>query len=51
MIELNPHYKELKDSYLFRRIGAKTEAYCAAHPGTKLLRMGIGDVSLPSRPP
>ena len=50
MIELNPHYAELKDSYLFRRIGAKTEAYCAAHPGTKLLRMGIGDVSLPLAP-
>ena len=50
MIELNPHYAELKDSYLFRRIAAKTEAYCAAHPGTRLLRMGIGDVSLPLAP-
>ena len=25
MIELNPHYAELKNSYLFRRIAAKTE--------------------------
>ncbi|MBQ3707429.1 MAG: LL-diaminopimelate aminotransferase [Clostridia bacterium] len=50
MIELNPHYAELKDSYLFRRIAAETEAYCREHPGTRLLRMGIGDVSLPLAP-
>ncbi|MCR4906770.1 MAG: LL-diaminopimelate aminotransferase [Clostridiales bacterium] len=50
MIELNPHYAELKDSYLFRRIAAETEAYCREHPGTHLLRMGIGDVSLPLAP-
>ena len=47
MIRLNMHYGELKDSYLFYHIAQKTKAYMEAHPGTKLLRMGIGDVSLP----
>ena len=47
MIKPNMHYGELKDSYLFYNIAQKTKAYEQEHPGTKLLRMGIGDVSLP----
>ena len=50
MIELNRHYAELKDSYLFYNIAQKTKAYLAAHPGTHLLRLGIGDVSQPLCP-
>jgi LL-diaminopimelate aminotransferase len=50
MIEVNPHYAELKDSYLFYNISQKVAAYSAAHPGVRLLRMGIGDVSLPLCP-
>lgn len=37
----------MKDSYLFYNIAQKTKAYVEQHPGTKLLRIGIGDVSLP----
>ena len=47
MIRPNMHYSELKDSYLFYNIAQKTKAYVEQHPGVKLLRMGIGDVSLP----
>ena len=47
MIRLNMHYSELEDSYLFYNIAQKTKAYIEQHPGVKLLRMGIGDVSLP----
>ncbi|MDO4796536.1 MAG: LL-diaminopimelate aminotransferase [Coriobacteriales bacterium] len=47
MIVPNKHYAELKDSYLFAHIAQKVSAYEQAHPGTRLLRMGIGDVSLP----
>lgn len=47
MIRPNKYYSELKDSYLFYNIAQKTKAYIEQHPGTKLLRMGIGDVSLP----
>ena len=43
----NMHYADLKDSYLFFHIAQKTKAYLEAHPGTRLYRMGIGDVSLP----
>ena len=47
MIRPNMYYKELKDSYLFYNIAQKTKAYEEQHPGVKLLKMGIGDVSLP----
>ena len=41
MLKPNPHYADLKDSYLFYNIAQKTKAYCDAHPGTRLLRLGI----------
>ena len=47
MIELNNHYNNLKDSYLFYNIAQKTKAYLEKNPDKKLYRMGIGDVSLP----
>ncbi len=47
MITPNRHYAELKDSYLFARIAQKVSDYQAHHPDAHLLRMGIGDVSLP----
>ena len=47
MIRPNMHYSELEDSYLFYNIAQKTKAYVEEHQGTKLLKMGIGDVSLP----
>ena len=50
MIYLNKNYAELKDSYLFAGIAKKTQAYLDSHPGQKLYRMGIGDVSQPLCP-
>lgn len=47
MVKPNAHYRELQSSYLFYNISLKTKAYCEAHPGTKLLRLGVGDVTLP----
>ena len=47
MIHPNLFYQDLKDSYLFYNISQKVGVYLDAHPGTKLYRMGIGDVSLP----
>ena len=47
MLKPNPHYAQLKDSYLFYNIAQKVKAYQAEHPGQRLLRLGIGDVSLP----
>ena len=50
MLALNRHYNELQDSYLFARIAEKTAAFLREHPGERLLRMGIGDVSQPLCP-
>ena len=50
MLKPNLHYAGLKESYLFAGIAKKTQAYLAGHPGAKLLRMGIGDVSQPLCP-
>lgn len=47
MLKPNLNYRNLEDSYLFYNIRRKTDAYLTAHPGTKLYRMGIGDVTLP----
>ena len=43
----NINYSQLKDSYLFYHIAQKTGAYLEEHPGARLYRMGIGDVSRP----
>ena len=47
MLAPNMRYAELKDSYLFNTIYKKTDEYLTAHPGKQVLRMGVGDVSLP----
>ena len=41
------NYANLKDSYLFFNIAGKTDAYLEIHSSQRLLRLGIGDVSLP----
>lgn len=47
MLKPNTHYAELKDTYLFNTVYRKTNEYLAANPEKKVLRMGVGDVSLP----
>ncbi len=41
------NYADLKDSYLFYNISQKIAAYLEAHPDAHILKLGIGDVSLP----
>ena len=50
MLKPNAHYADLKESYLFAGIAKKTKQYLAEHPGQKLYRLGIGDVSQPLCP-
>lgn len=47
MLKPNMYYDQLKESYLFYNIAQKTKKYLERHPEQTLLRMGIGDVSLP----
>ncbi len=46
-IKLNDNYKNLKESYLFSEIGKRVRAYTAENPDKKVIRLGIGDVTLP----
>ena len=49
-MKINQHYRELKDSYLFSTIAHKVNDYAASHPDRKIIRLGIGDVTLPLCP-
>ncbi len=43
----NGNYKKLANSYLFYDIEQRVKAYSAKYPDKKLLRLGVGDVTLP----
>lgn len=47
MLKPNANYASLKDSYLFYNISQKINSYLEINPNAHLLRLGIGDVSLP----
>ena len=46
-MRMNTHYSELKESYLFSEINHKVATFKASHPDADVIRMGIGDVTLP----
>lgn len=50
-MKLNNHYFELQDSYLFAEIESKTKAFKEKQPNADLIRLGIGDVTLPLAKP
>lgn len=50
MAFVNENYCNLKESFLFADIAHKVNAYAAAHPDKKVIRLGIGDVTLPLAP-
>ena len=47
MVKVNEHYKQLQDAYLFSTVAKKTAAFKEANPEADIIKMGIGDVSLP----
>lgn len=49
-IKVNENFAALKESYLFSEIGKKVKAYKEANPDKKVIRLGIGDVTLPLAP-
>ncbi|GHV05013.1 LL-diaminopimelate aminotransferase [Clostridia bacterium] len=46
-MKANKQFENLGNSYLFAEIAARVAAYKHGHPGQKILRLGIGDVTLP----
>ena len=50
MNRLNENFSRLEGDYLFSEIARKVEAYRRAHPRADLIRLGIGDVTLPLAP-
>ena len=50
MAQINENFLKLKKNYLFIDIAKRLKAYQAENPDKKLIRMGIGDVTLPLAP-
>lgn len=49
-MQVNANYMRLERSYLFSTISRKVAAYREMHPESKIIRLGIGDVTLPLAP-
>ena len=49
-MQINRHFLEVADSYLFSTIAHKVNEYTAANPDKKIIRLGIGDVTRPLAP-
>lgn len=50
MARINDNYRKLAAGYLFPEIGRRVKAFAAAHPDAAIIRLGIGDVTLPLAP-
>ena len=49
-MKINQNYANVKKSYLFIEIAHRLREYVAAHPDADIIKMGIGDVTLPLAP-
>ena len=50
MALINENYRKLQAGYLFPEIGRRTRAFSDANPDAPVIRLGIGDVTLPLVP-
>ena len=50
MIRINENYLKLQSSYLFVEIANRVSAYQKENPDVEIIRLGIGDVTLPLPP-
>ena len=46
-MKINEHYLNLQDSYLFATVNRKSREFQASHPDKKVIKLGIGDVTIP----
>lgn len=49
-MKINSNYSKLKESYLFSTVAKKVSEYTEKNPGAEIIRLGIGDVTLPLVP-
>ncbi len=47
MIRINENYLKLQASYLFSDIAKRVQAFQAGNPETEVIKLGIGDVTMP----
>ena len=50
MARINDDYRKLQAGYLFPEIGRRVAAFQSQHPDASVIRLGIGDVTLPLAP-
>jgi len=50
MARVNENYRKLQAGYLFPEIGRRVSAFTQANPEARVIRLGIGDVTLPLAP-
>lgn len=46
-MKINTNFAALKDNYLFAEVENRVSAYVSSHPDKKIIKLGIGDVTLP----
>ena len=46
-MNFNLNFNDIPDNYLFAEVADRVAAYTKAHPDKKVLKLGIGDVTLP----
>ena len=49
-MKINTNYQNVADSYLFSTVARKQREYQEAHPDKKVIRLSIGDVTIPLCP-
>ncbi|MCH8132321.1 MAG: LL-diaminopimelate aminotransferase [Myxococcales bacterium] len=50
MAHINENFRKLQAGYLFPEIGRRVKAFSEANPNAPIIRLGIGDVTLPLAP-
>ncbi len=50
MVKVNPHFQEMVQNYLFAEIASRVKTFCTKYPEKNVIKMGIGDVTLPLCP-
>lgn len=46
-MKFNTYFNDISENYLFAEVAKRASDYTAAHPDKKVLKLGIGDVTLP----